>query len=77
MLAARDLLNSTTDKRAKSWMLSRSLPGSGHWLHTLPTVHLLEYFQSLRTFFVRCCALGLMPQCLQLSTSGNDNVYVA
>ena len=32
-------------------------------------------FESLRTFFAQCCVLGLMPQCLQLSTSGS--VYVA
>ena len=41
-LAARDLLESTTDQRARSWLLSCSLPGSGHWLHALPTVHLFR-----------------------------------
>ena len=42
-LTAQDLLKKATDRRSKSWMLSCSLPASGHWLHAISMV---SYFKA-------------------------------
>jgi len=59
-LTAQDLLKKATDRRSKSWMLSCSLPASGHWLHAIPTV---SYFKASSDVFrtMLCLRLEVPP----------------
>ena len=81
-LVAQDLIKTTQDNRARSWMLSCSLPGSGHWLHAIPTnPHFRASSDVFRTMLcirleapvpaaqqVKACVCGMTGPSIQYST---------